>query len=72
MSYSNPVRQSLYEFSDCLNGGQNKAEAAAKKLRQIFPGVQTRGVDLSIPMPGPAFKETLKNFQIFANICLYF
>jgi len=57
VSYSNPVRQSLYEFSDCLNGGQNKAEAAAKKLRQIFPGVQTRGVDLSIPMPGHVISE---------------
>ena len=52
ISYSNPVRQSLFEFEDCLNGGRSKAEAAASKLRNIFPGVTARGIDLSIPMPG--------------------
>lgn len=26
VSYSNPVRQSLYEFSDCLEGGKPKAQ----------------------------------------------
>ncbi|RZK61081.1 MAG: hypothetical protein EOO85_33865, partial [Pedobacter sp.] len=30
VSYSNPVRQSLYEFEDCLNGGAPKATAAAR------------------------------------------
>merc|ERR1719427_1941262 len=25
VSYSNPVRQSLFEFSDCLDGGQKKS-----------------------------------------------
>ncbi|KAM4651994.1 ubiquitin-like modifier-activating enzyme ATG7 [Discoglossus pictus] len=52
ISYSNPVRQPLYEFEDCLSGGKSKALAAAEKLQKIFPGVNTRGYNMSIPMPG--------------------
>ena len=52
VSYSNPVRQSLFVFDDSLNGGQPKAAAAAEALRRIFPGVNAIGVQLSIPMPG--------------------
>ncbi|XP_019360645.1 PREDICTED: ubiquitin-like modifier-activating enzyme ATG7 isoform X7 [Gavialis gangeticus] len=39
ISYSNPVRQPLYEFEDCLSGGKPKALAAADRLQKIFPGV---------------------------------
>ena len=39
MSYSNPARQSLFQFDDCFNGGKPKAEAAAEQLKKIFPGV---------------------------------
>ncbi len=39
VSFSNPVRQTLFEFADCLDGGKPKAEAAAAHLRTIFPGV---------------------------------
>jgi len=39
ISYSNPVRQPLYEFQDCLNGGKPKAETAAASLKRIFPGI---------------------------------
>jgi len=52
VSFSNPVRQSLFMFEDCLNGGKPKAVAAAERLRQIFPGVTAEGHELSIPMPG--------------------
>lgn len=52
VSYSNPVRQSLFEFADCLEGGKPKAQAAADSLVRIFPGVAARGVRMSIPMPG--------------------
>jgi len=52
VSYSNPVRQSLFVFDDSLSGGQPKATAAAEALRRIFPGVNAVGVQLSIPMPG--------------------
>ncbi|KAL0600190.1 Ubiquitin-like modifier-activating enzyme ATG7 [Plecturocebus cupreus] len=40
ISYSNPVRQPLYEFEDCLGGGKPKALAAADRLQKIFPGVR--------------------------------
>ena len=39
VSYSNPVRQTLFTFEDSLNGGKPKAEAAAASLQKIFPGV---------------------------------
>ena len=52
VSYSNPVRQSLYEFDDCREGGAPKAAAAAAKLRAIFPRVSAEAVEMSIPMPG--------------------
>ena len=43
VSYSNPVRQSLFNFEDCLDGGKPKAQAAAQMLTKIFPGVNTEG-----------------------------
>ncbi|KAG2012312.1 autophagy protein 7, variant 2 [Coprinopsis cinerea AmutBmut pab1-1] len=52
VSFSNPVRQPLFTFEDCLDGGRPKAECAAERLKAIFPGVNARGVALSIPMPG--------------------
>lgn len=39
VSFSNPVRQPLFEFDDCLNGGKPKAQCAADSLKRIFPGV---------------------------------
>ena len=39
VSFSNPVRQPLFDFEDCLNGGKPKAACAAEKLKKIFPGV---------------------------------
>ncbi|XP_039120849.1 ubiquitin-like modifier-activating enzyme atg7 isoform X1 [Dioscorea cayenensis subsp. rotundata] len=52
VSMSNPVRQSLYTFDDCLNGGRLKAEAAARNLNAIFPAMETEGIVMAIPMPG--------------------
>lgn len=59
ISYSNPVRQNLFTFDDCLNGGQHKATAAAEALKKIFPKMNSRGVVLSIPMPGHVVGESL-------------
>merc|ERR1719348_1486430 len=39
VSFSNPVRQSLFTFKDCLDGGKPKATAASDRLSEIFPGV---------------------------------
>ncbi|KAF8513191.1 hypothetical protein JB92DRAFT_2924654 [Gautieria morchelliformis] len=52
VSFSNPVRQPLFEFEDCLDGGKPKAQCAADRLKKIFPGVNASGVSLNIPMPG--------------------
>ncbi|KAF8154668.1 hypothetical protein B0H34DRAFT_783781 [Crassisporium funariophilum] len=52
VSFSNPVRQPLFEFADCLDGGKPKAECAAESLKRIFPGINATGHSLSIPMPG--------------------
>uniref|UniRef100_A0A8C5HAL0 Ubiquitin-like modifier-activating enzyme ATG7 n=1 Tax=Gouania willdenowi TaxID=441366 RepID=A0A8C5HAL0_GOUWI len=52
ISYSNPVRQPLYEFEDCFGGGKSKAIAAVDRLTKIFPGVNAEGYNMSIPMPG--------------------
>ena len=50
VSYSNPVRQPLYEFRDCLEGGSRKAERAAEALQQIYPGIESAGFHMSVPM----------------------
>jgi ubiquitin-like modifier-activating enzyme ATG7 len=39
VSFSNPVRQSLFEFEDCLDGGHPKAACAANHLKKIFPDI---------------------------------
>ena len=39
VSFSNPVRQPLFEFEDSLEGGKPKAAAAAAALKRIYPGV---------------------------------
>ncbi|KAL0277916.1 UNVERIFIED_CONTAM: hypothetical protein PYX00_005031 [Menopon gallinae] len=60
VSYSNPVRQSLFKFRDI---GKSKAETAAAALREINPNVHSRGIKLRIPMPGHPvgpFKEEIK------------
>ncbi len=57
VAFSNPVRQSLFEFADCLEGGRPKAEAAAAALQRIFPEADAQGVQLTIPMPGHPVKE---------------
>ncbi|CAG2170313.1 unnamed protein product, partial [Oppiella nova] len=60
VSYSNPVRQSLFTFNDCLDGGKPKAEAAAEALKTIFPNVNSKGIQLSLPMPGHPVPDQLK------------
>ncbi|CAE6510820.1 unnamed protein product [Rhizoctonia solani] len=65
VSFSNPVRQPLFEFADCLEGGKPKAACAADSLKKIFPGINAAGIDMSIPMPGhpipPALLEKTKS-----------
>ncbi|GAA5903726.1 hypothetical protein JCM6882_003397 [Rhodosporidiobolus microsporus] len=58
VSFSNPVRQPLFEFEDSLNGGKPKAETAAAALKRIYPGVDATGLAFSIPMPGHPIPPT--------------
>ncbi|KAL4717396.1 hypothetical protein ACJJTC_017283 [Scirpophaga incertulas] len=72
VSYSNPTRQVLFSFKDCLNGGRKKAEAAAENLKLILPTIKSQGVAAHIPMPGHPIgesmhEETLANIQIITN-----
>lgn len=52
VSFSNPVRQPLFNFEDCLNGGAKKAYRAAEALKEIYPGVEAEGHAMSVPMAG--------------------
>jgi len=52
VSFSNPVRQPLFDFKDCLDGGAKKATRAAEALKEIYPGVVSEGHVLSVLMPG--------------------
>jgi molybdopterin/thiamine biosynthesis adenylyltransferase len=56
VAYSNPVRQSLFEFSDSENEYW-KALAAASALKRIHPSVAAEGHLLKIPMPGHPIHE---------------
>ena len=44
VNYSNPVRQSLYTFADCVGTPRPKAQAAADALKTIFPSVEVREI----------------------------
>lgn len=53
VSYSNPVRQSLYNFEDCQNE-TCKAVAAAAALKKIFPSVVSkRLICINVPPLNP-------------------
>jgi ubiquitin-like modifier-activating enzyme ATG7 len=74
VSYSNPVRQSLYTFDDSKNIGNNyKALLAAEMLKKIFPMVDSKGCVLNIPLPGrtlindSAKEEYFRNLEMLEN-----
>lgn len=52
VSFSNPVRQPLFNFQDCLDGGAKKALRAAEALKEVYPGVDAQGHVISVPMAG--------------------
>jgi len=58
VSYNNPIRQSLFNFSDCgSSSSSHKAEAAASAMKRIYPLIKAQGIDMKIPMPGHPFSE---------------
>lgn len=68
VSYSNPVRQPLFEFEDCTGGGKPKAETAAQMLKRIYPGVESEGHSLSVPMLGHPFTDEGKTKADLAKL----
>ena len=49
----------MFTFNDCLAGGSKKAIRASQALTEIYPGVETQGHVLSVPMLGhPILEET--------------
>lgn len=73
VSFSNPVRQSLFFYEDCLDGGKPKAVAAAEALKKIFPGVNSAGYSINVPMPGHAVNlvdQTKKDYQQIEELIL--
>ena len=68
VSYSNPVRQPLFDFKDCLGGGAKKAHRAAETLTEIYPGVDATGHVMSVPMAGHPILEEQKTKEEFEKL----
>ncbi|RMZ73592.1 e1 -activating enzyme gsa7p apg7p [Pyrenophora seminiperda CCB06] len=68
VSFSNPVRQPLFNFQDCLNGGAKKAERAAQALEEIYPGVNATGHVMEVPMLGHPMTDAAKTKAEFEKL----
>ncbi|KAI4193613.1 MAG: hypothetical protein LQ350_008228 [Teloschistes chrysophthalmus] len=65
------LRQPLFNFQDCVNGGARKALRAAEALKEIYPGVQSEGHVISVPMAGhPILDEAgIRNdYEVLAQL----
>jgi ubiquitin-like modifier-activating enzyme ATG7 len=68
VSFSNPVRQPLFDFKDCLEGGAKKAFRAAEALAEIYPGVDAVGHVMSVPMAGHPITDPVKVRKEFETL----
>ena len=71
VSYSNPVRQPLYNFEDCVSGATKKATRAARALKEVYPGIDASGIAMSVPMAGhPIINEeaTKTDFETLKSL----
>ena len=69
VSYSNPVRQSLYTFEDSKKIENNyKALLAAEELKEIFPMVDSKGFNITIPLPGRTLIDEKAKEEYFKNL----
>lgn len=59
VSYSNPVRQSLFEFSDCGKESKSKIKSivASEAIKRILPTCNCEGIEMTIHMPGHRIDE---------------
>ncbi|KAI1536427.1 ThiF Dinucleotide-utilizing enzyme [Pyrenophora tritici-repentis] len=68
VSFSNPVRQPLFNFKDCIQGGAKKAERAAEALEEIYPGVDATGHVMEVPMLGHPMTDPAKTKLEFEKL----
>ena len=68
VSFSNPVRQPLFNFKDCLKGGAKKAERAAEALAEIYPGIEAAGHVMEVPMAGHPITDAAKTKADFEKL----
>lgn len=57
VSFSNPVRQPLFNFKDCVGGDTKKAIRAAESLKEVYPGTNAVGYNMTVPMAAHPFTE---------------
>ena len=69
VSYSNPVRQSLYNFNDSTSENY-KAILAPKKLKEIFPLTNSNGFNINIPLPGRTLIDEKSKEDYIKNLTL--
>jgi len=72
ISFSNPVRQTLFTFDDSKEG-RPKAQTAAEMLKKIFPNIKSQGIEMTIPMPGHPVEpknepEVVKTIQLLEQL----
>ena len=68
VSFSNPVRQPLFNFQDCLAGGVKKAIRASEALKEIYPGAESSGYVISVPMVGHPIIDESKSKSEFDTL----
>ncbi|KAG5420447.1 ATG7 [Candida metapsilosis] len=71
VSYSNPVRQPLFNFEDCFSDGgrgELKAQKAADNLKKVYPGVAAKGICLEVPMIGHPVTDDDKQKALFEQL----
>ncbi|KAG9244752.1 autophagy-related protein-like protein 7 [Calycina marina] len=68
VSFSNPVRQPLFDFKDCLEGGAKKANRAAEALQEIYPGIDSTGHAMSVPMLGHPIMDAAQTKADFEKL----
>ena len=61
VSWSNPVRQSLYTPKQVL---MKKVDAAADSIRELLPSAIVKSIFANIPMPGHPEQNLLREFEI--------
>eukprot|EP00754_Rhynchopus_humris_P019972 Rhum_TRINITY_DN14673_c20_g1::Rhum_TRINITY_DN14673_c20_g1_i1::g.108200::m.108200/K08337/ATG7; ubiquitin-like modifier-activating enzyme ATG7 len=70
VSFSNPVRQSLFVHDDAVQK-KNKARAAAEACKRIYPLCDAKFVEMSVPMPGHAVSSDQQEAEVRATVAQF-